>query len=112
MMDDEEAVEQAASKSLHCDEVHSRNGFAMIVQECSPAPCRLSISRSLPHPPQNGSLGDVETEHFQFAVNPGRTPSRVLLDHSEDEQAELRARRFAPNWNMPAGQPFAIHLES
>ena len=84
MMDDEEAVEQAASKSRHREEVHRRNGFAMIAQECRPAPCRLSVSGSLPHPPQNGSLRDLESEHLQFAMNPGRTPSRVLSDHLED----------------------------
>jgi hypothetical protein len=84
MMNDEKAVEQAASKSRYGEEVHCRNCFAMIAQDSRPAPCRLNVPGSFPHPPQNSSLRDLEPEHSQFAMNPGRTPSRVLPDHFED----------------------------
>jgi hypothetical protein len=112
MLDDEQAVEKAASKSRHCEEVHCGNCFAMIAQERRPTPCGLRISGSFPHPAQDGSLRDLEAEHLQFAMNPVCTPSRVFPDHSEDQLAELGASRFACNENMFAGPPFPIHPES
>jgi len=100
MMDDEKAVEQTAAKSRYREEVHFSYSFAMIAQESGPAPCRLSISGSLSHPPQNGSLRNLESEHSQFAMNPRRTPSGVFPYHLEDQLAKFWARRFAPYGNM------------
>ena len=108
MVDDEEAVEQAASKSRHREEVHGRNGFTMIAQESCPSPCRLGVPGSLPHPPQNGSFRNLEPKHLQFAMNSGRTPSTVLPDHLVDQLAKFQAGRFAPYRNMFTGKAFPI----
>ena len=85
MRDDEEAVENAEGERWHGEEVHRGDGFAMIAQKRRPSLCRFGVSRRFAHPAQDGSLGDVEAEHLQFAVNAGRTPGRILGDHAEDQ---------------------------
>src|SRR4030095_15332520 len=37
----------------------------------------------------DGTLGDVDAEHFQLAMNPGRAPQRISARHSFDYSAGL-----------------------
>ncbi len=93
MRDDKEAIENAEGECRHGEEVHRGDGFAVIAQERRPTLCRIGIPRRLSHPAQHGSLGDVEAEHLEFAVNAWCSPSRVLGDHAEDQFAQFLARR-------------------
>ena len=41
-------------------------------------------------------LGDFEAEHQQFAMDPGRTPERILVAHPSDEIAQLTIDLWPP----------------
>ena len=84
MRDDEKAIKHAEGERRHGKEVHCRNGFMVIVQECCPSLCRFRVSRRFAHPAQNGSLRNVEAEHLQFTVDTWRTPRSVLGHHAKD----------------------------
>lgn len=56
MQDDKEAVEQAESERGHGEEVHSGDGFAMIVQECRPSLCGFWTLGCFAHPVQHSPL--------------------------------------------------------
>ncbi len=62
--DHEKTIQHAEPERRHSEEVHRRNGFAVIVQKRSPSPCRLGISRGLSHPAQNCALGNLQPEHL------------------------------------------------
>src|SRR6516225_1753855 len=71
--DDKEAVEDAEADRGHGEEVHGRNRFPVIRKKCAPALGWLGISRNPLHPAGDGSLGDIEAQQEQFAVNARRT---------------------------------------
>jgi hypothetical protein len=108
---DEEAVQDAKSECRHGKEVHRCDGFAMVAQECRPSLCRLGIPLRFPHPAQHGSLGEVEAEHFQLAVNPWRTPSGVFCDHAKDEFAQFPTDTFSPSAAPMPREPGPIQFE-
>jgi len=85
MRNNEEAVEDAEGEGRHGEEIHGRNRFTVVGQECRPPLCGFGNSRSLPHPVQHCSFRDPEAEHLQFAINPRRAPGGVLSYHSEDQ---------------------------
>jgi len=93
--DDKEAVEDAEADRGHGEEVHGRNRFPLIRKKCAPALGWLGISRNPLHPAGDGSLGDIEAQHEQFAVNARRTPGWVLRHHTEDQLPNFR-RQFFP----------------
>jgi transposase InsO family protein len=66
--------EPKATRNLLYSEVHSRNGFPVIRKKRAPALGRLGVSRRPLHPAGDGSLGDIEAQHEQFAVNARRAP--------------------------------------
>ena len=41
-------------------------------------------------------LGDFEPQHQQFAMDPGRTPERILFAHPSDEIAQLAIDPWPP----------------
>jgi hypothetical protein len=41
-------------------------------------------------------LGDFEPQHLQFAMDPGRTPERILFAHPSDEIAQLTSDLWPP----------------
>jgi hypothetical protein len=84
---DEETIENPKRQSRDGEEVHRRNHFSVIVQECGPSFRRLRVSRRLPHPALHGPLRDIKPEHLQLSVNSWRTPGWVLSHHAKDELA-------------------------
>jgi hypothetical protein len=64
-------------------QVNGRNRLRLIAQK------RLPALR--PRPPtlrqvfRDGGLGDLETQHQQFAMDPGRSPGRVFPAHLMNE---------------------------
>ena len=87
--DDEEAVQHAESKRWHRKEVHRGYGFAVVAQKSKPTFSRLWASGRSPHPAGDAGFRYLEAKHEKFAVDPGRTPSRILRDHLEDQLTNL-----------------------
>ena len=68
-------------------------------------------------------LGNLDPELEQLAVDPGRTPERILPAHSADEVADLKRHRrppgspnpgcpgpvFSKTFPMPANHGFRLH---
>src|ERR1700676_5554636 len=89
MCDDEEAIENPKRQSRDGEEVHRRNHFSVVVQECGPSLRQLWVSRCLPHPAQHGSLRDIKAEHLYLPMNAWCTPGRVLGHHTKNKLAEF-----------------------
>jgi hypothetical protein len=111
MRNDEEAVENTEGERWHGEEVHCRNGFAVVAQIGSPPLCRLGSLRRFPHPTQHRSLRNLESEHFQFTVNLWCTPCGVLGNHAKDEFAEFFADAFSSSVYAITREPRPIQLE-
>jgi hypothetical protein len=112
MPDDEEAIKQAESQCRHGKEIHCRNRFTMVVQEGCPSLYRLGTSWRFPHPALHSSLGDIEAEHLQFAMNLRRAPNRILRDPAKDEFAHFLADTSSSHAEPMPRQPRPIQLES
>ena len=109
---DKETVQYAEGQRRHGEEVHRGNRFSVIAQEGRPSFCRFRAPRRSPHPAQHRSLGNIETQHLEFAMNPRRTPGWVLGDHAEDKFTQLPADAFSsPAGPMPR-EPRPVQLES
>src|SRR5499427_6728350 len=93
--DDKEAVEDAEADRGHGEEVHGRNRFPVIPKKGAPALGWLGIPRNSLHPAGDASLGYLEAQHEQFAVNARRAPGRVPRHHTEVSAPELPAPVFS-----------------
>ena len=82
--EDEEAVQEIEGEGGNCEEVHGRDGLAMITKKGPPTLGGFRISGCALHPAGNGSFGNLTAEHAEFAVNARSTPSWVLGNHLED----------------------------
>jgi hypothetical protein len=67
------------------------------------APGRLS------HPTLDRSLGDVESEHLQFAMNPRCSPRRVLRDYSKNEGPQFLACGPSAHIYSLEGRVYVLH---
>jgi hypothetical protein len=106
MADDKEAVEHAERRRRNGKEIHGGNGFPVITKKGKPTLSRLTVPRCSFHPAGNGSLGNIKTQHEQFAVDARRTPSRILGDHAEDQIPNLLGGRSAASLlRDPGNQP-------
>ncbi len=94
MTDDKEAVEHAECNRWHSEEIHGRNRFSMVSKEDQPALGPVRISRRSLHPTGDGSLRKLKTEHAEFPMDPRRSPSAVLDEHTEDQFPNLFRRPF------------------
>jgi len=99
--DDEETVENPKCKGWHREEVHRCDGFSVIPQKGEPSLGWLGIFRGSAHPAGDSSLGDVETQHQEFAVDARRPPGRILAHHPKDEIPHLL--RNPSSADHPAG---------
>ena len=79
-----EAVQQLERDCRDSEEIHGGNRVAMIANNGLPAPGKFWISGRSPDPTGNGSLGYVEAQHEQFAVDAGSTPGGILGHHTEN----------------------------
>ena len=91
---DKEAVEDTKADRGHGEEVHGRNRFPVIPKKGAPALGWLGIPRNWLHPAGDASLGYLEAQHEQFAVNARRAPGRVLRHHTEDQLPNFRRQLF------------------
>jgi hypothetical protein len=64
----------------------------------------------LPRPPalsrhvaRHGCLGDAETEHQKFTMDPRRTPEKVLTGHPYDQTGDFAGNPRAPAAPTPPG---------
>jgi hypothetical protein len=112
MRNHKEAVEYAEGQRWHGEEVHGGDGFTMVAQKGRPSLYRLRTPLHSMHPTQHSSFGDIETEHFQFAMNPRRSPGSVLSDHAENDLSQFPADAFSSCAGPVPREPGPIQLES
>lgn len=89
--DDEKAVQNTKRERWDGEEVHRRNGLAMVSEERQPSFHGMCISRGSPDPSRDTPFRDIETEFEQFAVNALSSPGQILGNHTEDQVANLFA---------------------
>ena len=112
MTDHKEAVNHAERDRWDREEIHCSDRFAMVPKEREPAFSRFRISGRASHPARDGSLGDIETEHEQLAVNARCAPRRVLGNHAEDQVANFFRKSFPPFWLSTSGDQPPIQTEA
>ena len=83
--DDEEAVQEVEGEGGNGEEVHGREGFAMITKKCPPTLGMFRISGCASHPAGDGSFGNLKAQHAEFAMNAWSTPGCVLRHHLENQ---------------------------
>jgi hypothetical protein len=72
---------EVEGKGGDSEEVHGRDGLAMITKKCPPTPDALRISGCASHPAGEGPLGYRKAQHAQFAMNAWSAPGCVLGHH-------------------------------
>src|SRR5215469_17066134 len=70
----------------------------MVGQKRLPLSALVSLLGSTPHPARHGSLGQIESEFQQFAVNTGSTPRGILGRHLKNEFPHFFADAFAASF--------------
>ena len=89
VFDDEETVQDSEGESWHREEIHGRNGFAVIAQESSPEfPCLLG-RRQAPEIARNAAFRDVEAKFQKLTVNSRSAPRGILVHHTPDQRSNL-----------------------
>ena len=89
--DDEKAIQNTKRERWDGEEVHRRNGLAMVSEERQPSLHGIWISRGSLDPSRDTPFREIETQLEQFAVNARRSPGRILGNHTEDQGANLFA---------------------
>jgi len=95
----EKAVQNTERQRWDGEEVHRRNGLAMVSEERQPSFHGIWISRGSPDPSRDTPFRDVETQFEQFAVNARCSPGRILGNHTEDQGANLFADTLASSYS-------------
>jgi hypothetical protein len=75
--DNEKAVQNTERQRWDGEEVHSRNGLAMVSEERQPSFHGIWISRGSPNPSRDTPFRDIETQLEQFTVNARCSPGRI-----------------------------------
>jgi hypothetical protein len=90
VLDYEEAVQDAAGRRRHREEVQGDDSLAVVAKKCKPAFARIAPpARNTPQISGDGSFGDREAELLEFAVDLRRTPVRILLCQAPDQCADF-----------------------
>jgi hypothetical protein len=74
VVDDEKAVQNTERERWHGEEVHRRNGLAMVSEERQPSLYGIRIFWSSPHPSRDTPFRKIETQY------------EVLASHSHSGQ--------------------------
>src|SRR5260370_9093803 len=98
--DDEKAVQNTKRERWDGEEIHCRNGLAMVSEERQPVLHGIWISRSSPDPSRDTPFRELETQLKQFAVNAWCSPGRILGNHTENQRADLFADT-RPSLSLP-----------
>jgi hypothetical protein len=96
--DHEKAIQNTKRQRWDCEEVHRRDCLAMVSEERQPSLHSIWISRGSPYPSRDTPFRQIKTQLEQFAVNPRRSPGRILGDHAEDQGANLLANALPPSY--------------
>lgn len=83
VLKNDEYIEHAKRYRRNGEEIDRCQLGCVIVEKCFPALGRRL--RTSNHVLSDGSLGDFDSELEQFAVNPWRTPQRIVPVHGSDE---------------------------
>jgi len=78
MFDDEETIQNLADECWDGQEIHGRDGLAMIAKESSPEFPSLAGRREAPDIARNGTFRDVGAEFEELPVNSWCAPSWIL----------------------------------
>src|SRR5260370_42624864 len=108
----EEAVQDPEGKCRNSEEVHCRDGLAMILQESLPAVRRPRVFRRLLNPTRDSSLCDIKSKFQQFPMDACRAPSWVFCHHAENQLSQLVADPLAAKDFSIAGKPTPIETET
>jgi len=84
-------VQNTERERWDSEEVHRRNGLAMVSEERQPSFHRIWSSWGSPHPSRDTPFRDIETQLEQFAVNARCSPGRILGNHTKDQGANFFA---------------------
>jgi hypothetical protein len=71
-------------RAWHSEEIHSSDGFTMILQEAPPALGWFRLFWRTLHPARDGSLGNIEAKLEQFTMDAWSAPGGILGDHAEN----------------------------
>jgi hypothetical protein len=110
--DDEKAVQNTKRESWDGEEIHCRNGLAMVSEERQPSLHRVWISRGSPDPSRDTPFREIETQLEQLAVNARRSPGRILGNHTKDQGANLFADTLPSSYLADSGDPRPIQTKS
>jgi len=94
------------------EEIHRRNGLAMVSEERQPSLHGIGISRSSPDPPRDAPFREIETQLDQLAVNARCSPGRILGNHTEDQGSYLFAGTLPSSYLADSGDPPPIQTKS
>src|SRR5260370_20564346 len=109
--DDEKAVQNTKRERWDGEEIHRRNGLAMVSEERQPSLRGIWISRSSPDPPRDAPFREIETQLEQFAVNARCSPGRILGNHPEDQGPDLFADTLPSSYLADSGDPRPIQTK-
>src|SRR5215471_17858529 len=93
MLDREPDVQDPEGHRRDHEEVHRGDHVAMVAQEHKPARHDVWTGWTPRQVARGGALGHVEVEYEKLAVDPLRSPSRILGRHTPDEGTELGIKR-------------------
>jgi hypothetical protein len=110
--DHEEAVEHAEPDGRNRKEVHRRDGFPVNAKKREPAFGPFWVAWSSFHPPGNGPLRNIETQHERLPVNARRSLCRILGHHAEDQLAHFLGSLPSPDWPPHPGNQFPIQTKA
>ena len=85
VFDDEETVKQPEGYGGHCEEVKRNDHFSMVPQKRKPTLCSIAAAVYSSQVSRHSSFRYDETQFLNFAVDPRRSPCRVLDGHALDE---------------------------
>ena len=89
VFDHEKTIQDSERESWHGEEVHGRDGLAVIVQESSPEfPCLLGRKQAV-EIARNCAFRDIEAQFQKLTVNSGSAPGRILVRHPPNEGSHL-----------------------
>jgi hypothetical protein len=75
VFDYEKAVQHAKCQSRHSEEVHGRDGLAVIAKESRPEPAGVERRRQAPEIAGHRAFRDVKARFQKFPMNSGSAPA-------------------------------------
>jgi hypothetical protein len=89
VFDHEKTIQDSERKSWYGEEVHGRDGLAVIPQESSPQfPCLLGRKQAV-EIARNCAFRDVKAQFQKLTVNSGSAPGGILVRDSPDKSSHL-----------------------